>query len=373
MKKILINYSLLTLLISVLFVSCDKTISSDLPLPGVRSEAVYITTDNLTLQSFNASTGKKRWETQLDGKSNGVPVIYNGKMYLGTEASSIYITTLDSGKVEKRIFAKTQVNQSLLVNVNGIYVGGIDSMYLYNFDGTVKWSTPGPVNVAPQLYNGDVIYAGANKINSVDAFFGNNIGNWVFTDSTITNSPRASGGLIYFGTNNGTTNRMVAIDDLGSAPKWKFTASDKFLSSPVVYGGMCIVGNQNNNIYCIDSTSGLQRWKVTTGDRVSSSPIIFPEKNYVLVGSYDFNLYAINFVTGVVAWKYPTGSIIKSSPVLYGNKLYFTALDNYIYCIDARDGTTLWKTYVGGGVTNSPMVDDLANGQYPTISGNSQY
>jgi hypothetical protein len=154
---------------------------------------------------------------------------------------------------------------------------------------------------------------------------------------------------------------------------------DKIISSPMVYGGMCIIGSADFGVYCIDTTSpsappaGELRWAYPTIDRVNSSATVHEASNTVLIGGHDFNLYAIDHVSGILKWKYPAGSLIKSSPVVYGNYVYFTAVDRYLYCVDVRNGSTVWKSFLNGSTESSPMVDDLKNGQYPGVSGMSKY
>jgi outer membrane protein assembly factor BamB len=78
-------------------------------------------------------------------------------------------------------------------------------------------------------------------------------------------------------------------------------------------------------------------------------------------------------VSGTLRWKYPAGSLIKTSPVVFGNYVYFCSYDRYLYCVDVRDGRTIWKQFMNGNTQSSPVVDDLSNGIHATISGMSQY
>ncbi len=63
-----------------------------------------------------------------------------------------------------------------------------------------------------------------------------------------------------------------------------------------------------------------------------------------------------------------TGARIKSSPAVVNGKLYFGPDDGYVYCLDAKNGRLIWKTYAGGyieahfnavtGIRSSPIVVD---------------
>ncbi len=381
MKSLYVKYCLSIALFAILFSSCDKTISNDDPFLGVRNEAVYIATDNHMLHCINTSNGSKFWETQLEGTCKGVPTIFDGKLYLGTDAGFVYRITLDSGKVEKKFPVGNPVVVSLVVDSKGIYVN-TDSLYLYDINGNKKWSAISkPAISSAQKAGGYIYYACVDNIGDmfVESHDANN-GALLWTSPTLAlftslsgittqvSSVRVSNGLVYVGSPN---NKVYALNAADGSIKWSYTTNNKVLSSPVVYGGMCIVGSQDNNVYCIDTTSGLLRWKVSGSDRFSSSPTIYADKNLVLIGGYDYNMYAINHVDGTVSWKYPSGSIIQSSPVVYNSKMYFSSVDKYLYCVDCKTGLTIWKRFIGVPIANSPMVDDLSGGVYPTISGMS--
>jgi outer membrane protein assembly factor BamB len=194
---------------------------------------------------------------------------------------------------------------------------------------------------------------------------------------SILSSPRVSNGLVYYGA---TDKKIYAINENNGSLKWNYSTGDIITSSPMVYGGMCIIGSTDYGLYCIDTTSpstppsGELRWKYMTNERINySSATIHEASNTLLIGGYDFNLYAIDHVSGTLKWKYPAGSLIKSSPVVYGNYVYFVAVDRYLYCVDVRNGSAVWKSYLNGSTESSPMVDDLQNGQYPSVSGMSKY
>ena len=50
--------------------------------------------------------------------------------------------------------------------------------------------------------------------------------------------------------------------------------------------------------------------------------------------------------TGRVRWAYDTGGRINSSPSIWGDRICITTYAGSIFCLDRRDGTKLWNTYV---------------------------
>ncbi len=55
---------------------------------------------------------------------------------------------------------------------------------------------------------------------------------------------------------------------------------------------------------------------------------------------------------------FKTGDSLKATPTIAGNRLIASGLDHYIYCIDARDGSLIWKFKTGFEVDCSAAVID---------------
>jgi outer membrane protein assembly factor BamB len=361
-------------------ISCGKKKSSDLPLPVDRKQAVYITTNNNNLISYNPYSGVKQWEVSLKGSCEGVPVLYKKKLYLISNTGYFYAIDILKGEIYLEKDLQKTSRQSIAVDNDKVYVSTTDSFYCFDLSGNVNWiyNHGNPFmqcTSSPQVLNGKVYFGAGDTIHAVDASNGSAV--WTSSPSSgfdIVSSPRVSNGLVYFG---GQDQKIYALNESDGSMKWSYLTNDKINSSPLVYGGMCIIGSNDYGLYNIDTTStppaGQLRWRYPTTDRISSSPTVHALTNTILVGSYDFNLYAIDHVTGFLKWKYPAGSLIKSSPVVFDNYVYFTAFDRYLYCVNVINGSTVWKSFLNGSTESSPMVDDGENGAYPGISGMSKY
>ena len=109
---------------------------------------------------------------------------------------------------------------------------------------------------------------------------------WKFgTGSRLTSSPAVAGGLVFFGSFDGTFTRSRKRRRL----RWKFEtegerrwaarnlhgmhpggeiasdAWDFYLSSPAVFGGTVYFGSGDGCVYALDAASGKLRWKFRTG------------------------------------------------------------------------------------------------------------
>lgn len=364
--------------IGIFISSCNKTMSGDEPFPDERWSSVYITPSSNKLYAYHPETGKKQWEYSLSGNSNGSPVILNNKMYVATDKKKLYCFDLLKRKLVWEITMPSASIASLAADDSTIYVPG-NALLRYDTSGNLIWQYNGgaPCSSSPQYVAGKIYVACGISLHCV-----NLSGNVVWSTAPIPSGVILSSvhvntmnNVAYFGAGD---YKIYAVNAGTGALVWNYQTAGQVNSSPMVYGGMCILGSDDNAIYCIDEIPGIGgfgqlRWKVNTGERVRSSAAIHPATNTVLIGSHDFNLYALDHVTGTLLWKYPAGSLIASSPVVSGNKVIFAAYDNYLYCVDVRFGTLLWKTNMDYQCIASPIVDNITSVDYSSQSGMSTY
>lgn len=363
--------SLLFLGLAAILSACNKKKSEDPPLDKVHYEAVFVTTDNNNIISYEANTGTKLWEMATAGNIDGTPVFYQGDLYALTSNGFLYSIDPVLKDTNWRVNIGVMNGASLAADNGKLYVAS-DRLYCLDLAGVTLWSydPAAPCTSSPQVTNNVAYVAAGDKIHAVDATTG--VGVWISAaaSSQINSSVRVTNGVVYFGCED---KKVYAYNASDGTPKWNYTTGDRVPSSPAVYGGMCLIGSYDFGIYCIDTTTGLLRWKYPTLERVHSSPVIHEFTNSVIVGSYDYNLYCVDHVSGTLRWKYPAASLIKSSPVVYNNYVYFTSFDRYIYCVDVRDGRLVWKQFLNGNASSSPVVDNLGAGIHAGISGMSTY
>ena len=84
-------------------------------------------------------------------------------------------------------------------------------------------------------------------------------------------------------------------------------------------------------------------------------------------------MIAIDPKTGQQKWKFDQFDVTESGNLTTAGDLLFTGgREGYFYALDARTGTLLWKSTVGGQIVNGPITYQVDGKQYvATISGNS--
>ena len=121
---------------------------------------------------------------------------------------------------------------------------------------------------------------------------------------------------------------------------WKYSTSCS--NKPVIYNGNLYFDSwDNTNGYlmkCLDAVKGTFIWRYKLEYGPYGFPVIYNNKLYF---STDKFLYCLT-IYGDFVWKFD-GRPYRSPPCLANDKVYFGSWDSRLYCIDANDGTLLWR------------------------------
>jgi eukaryotic-like serine/threonine-protein kinase len=412
------NTLLLSLSMVALFVTgCKNKLSDDNPLPIVFNNSVIINSDNQVLYAINPANGKKNWElsftylnTVPNTKYAASPVLYNGSIYLVfLNSDTLYKINSTTGAIEAKIvwYGNSFATQATPVaDANFIYIAGSNGV-LYAVDTTGyttnnwQYNTGSGMLASPVVYSGQVYVAttGGHIIN-LEKTHGPALISGVWTPTwdypgmgttstaNFVSSPAINGPYIYVGSVSDSSMYCVylATPTPLTTPlntgvlRWTYKTQGAIYSSPTIYGGRCIFGSLDFNVYCLDTSieplapvnpTFIPRpiWVTTTGSQVYSSPLA--DNQIIYIGSNDENLYALNIIDGHQKWKFSTRGLIKSSPIVYRGTIYVGSYDKNIYAVDSATGTTKWSFDVNGPIECSPVYDDLnaMNGFNSAITG----
>ncbi|MCW1922655.1 PQQ-binding-like beta-propeller repeat protein [Luteolibacter arcticus] len=70
---------------------------------------------------------------------------------------------------------------------------------------------------------------------------------------------------------------------------------------------------------------------------------------------------ALNMNNGSIAWKIPTRSAVRIAPAFDGGRVYFGSDDGWAYCVNAADGTQVWRVNPSGSNTLVPSAWKMVN------------
>ena len=147
---------------------------------------------------------------------------------------------------------------------------------------------------------------------------------------------------------------------LPDSPKllWSFKSDSYTKSSPVVYNQVAYWSNRRGRIYGVDM-AGKQVFDYDMETAVDATPMICDSVLYI--GRIDGDLYAISLSKQETLWRFETMGQISASPnsMEFGGKnaIIVGSYDNFVYCIDSKNGTEINRFesgyYVNGAVAQS--------------------
>ncbi|NNE90153.1 MAG: PQQ-binding-like beta-propeller repeat protein, partial [Verrucomicrobiales bacterium] len=65
--------------------------------------------------------------------------------------------------------------------------------------------------------------------------------------------------------------------------------------------------------------------------------------------SVDCSIHALDAKTGEYQWTFPTRAPVRFAPAFFEGKIYATSDDGYLYCLEAKTGSLIWKKRGGPG------------------------
>jgi outer membrane protein assembly factor BamB len=281
---------------------------------------------------------------------------------------------------------------------------------------TLRWNftTGGGVISSPSVVDGRVYVGSQDKnVYCLDARNGGLV--WKFeTGFRIKSSPAVANGKVYIGPDDGY---IYCLNAQNGSVLWKkyaggylpvpFASVARLCSSPTIVGDRLYVGSLDNNTYCLDANSGDVKWIYPTLGPITSSPavvdgavyIISQEPIYGALFKLDANngsriwkleiphqmkargtdihasptvaagmvfasankleYYGINATTGEIKWTYRNlaEEFIVCSTTFHEGKLFL--IDQFfIVCVNATNGVSIWRSWLGAEVYVSPTYAD---------------
>jgi outer membrane protein assembly factor BamB len=171
-------------------------------------------------------------------------------------------------------------------------------------------------------------------------------------------------GNIFFGANDGF---FYSLKANSGAVNWSFPLRAEGLGKPIIQNGAVYFIAGNNAAYALKSETGEQMWLYNRNDAASLTVRGGAEPTYlngqVLFGFSDGYIVALDAARGVVAWEKQLGAgarfkDVDSKPVVDGDRIFVSNYDGNLYCLNAKDGKTLWS-FEEGGYTPVTVLNDV--------------
>ena len=116
------------------------------------------------------------------------------------------------------------------------------------------------------------------------------------------------------------------------------------------------VGNTPNTLEVVDVTSSDTLWTFGIPESVASMNFVCAQNDSMIFagGQKGLGLYALDRATGLEKWNRPIGTLYTKDLILDDGYGYI--LGDSLYCLDIKDGATIWSQNIK--VQGTPAVDD---------------
>lgn len=296
-----------------------------------------------------------KWKFEGKAESYSSPVIFQDKIYVGSEDHFLYAIYLETGKIAWKFKTAGAVNSSPIVFGQRIYFGSMDGYY-YALDAQTgkliwKYKTGGEHKIGRNGLWGMQPY----MFYMEDPFD-------FFISSPIAQDDGVSK-TIYFGSSDGN---LYALDADNGNLRWKYLTGAAIRTTPLLYEGNIYIGSWNQYVYAIDAQSGNLHWKFKTKSDDENHLLegiqasISAANGMVFIGSRDGYLYALDAKKGELAWQYSTWPswITTTSADRKGN-IFLTSSDSRLLIgLDAATGTEKLKYQTKGYNFSSVLIDE---------------
>ena len=155
----------------------------------------------------------------------------------------------------------------------------------------------------------------------------------------ITAPPEAWDNILVTANSSGI---VLGLDLKDGSTVWEFATGGPVHSAPAVAEGRAVFPSTDGKIYCVEASSGSIQWTYPTDDPIVACPVI--KDGVVYCGASDGVFRALSLDSGRLIWRYDSvGGFVESRPTVHDGIVVFGAWDGHLYGLDARSGTLRWK------------------------------
>jgi eukaryotic-like serine/threonine-protein kinase len=172
--------------------------------------------------------------------------------------------------------------------------------------------------------------------------------------------------------------RSGVFEDSGSGNYsgvlWRKQTAGAVRSSPIIAGGIVVIGSSDGNLYALGAKTGHEEWRFAADSAVASTAAIASGR--VFFSSHAGTFYAVKFEDGTLLWKtrfgpdvprayeHETGEhlatydgdFLLSSAAVFNDTVVVGGGDGFVYALNAQSGRLRWKFRTAGRVRSSPAV-----------------
>ena len=170
-------------------------------------------------------------------------------------------------------------------------------------------------------------------------------------------SPLVTGGLVVVGDWSGAVSAFAVQT---GALRWRFHAGGPIKAAVASAGGRLYVGDYDGRLYALGRDTGRLLWRASSRRFLGRHGAFYstPAVAYgrVYLGSTDRAVYSFGARTGHLRWRRATGGYVYSSPAVWRRRVFIGSYDGRLYALDAATGRVRWTFEAGGPISGAPAV-----------------
>lgn len=147
---------------------------------------------------------------------------------------------------------------------------------------------------------------------------------------------------------------VAAIDRDSGQVRWRLPLTAKPSCRPVWDEGWLLIALETGDLVALNARDGTIIWKQSLGSTLHAPPTVAADR--IVASLSDGRVVALSRTDGSPGWERrlggPAGEILA-----LGDRLFVGSLDNFFYCLDARDGVEHWRWRAGADVIGRPATD----------------
>ena len=147
-------------------------------------------------------------------------------------------------------------------------------------------------------------------------------------------------------------NNLYCIDQTGQL-KWKKPIPDTITSQLGGSEEQIYIGTEKGTLFCLKAENGETIWSFKADGAIRSNPVMW--NDHVIFGCDDHCIYFLN-LEGSLIWKFPAGGQIGTTLCLDENFLYFGTANHHIHCLNLKRKKPKWSVYLAGNVVTPPAI-----------------
>jgi outer membrane protein assembly factor BamB len=209
--------------------------------------------------------------------------------------------------------------------------------------------------VEPQEFAGAAVYADTIYTGSASGWFfalraSTGAVRWRKKLGAVASTPIVSGGMLLIGTSDGT---LLAVDSQTGIEKWRYQGRGPIEQSPVVTGDLVVFSNEADQVVAVDAITGKFKWQYK-GETPEEYTLrghagVAVDNDLIFTGFSNGILIALRKDTGSVAWSTSLKGDaerfmdVDATPIVVGDRVFASSSSGGVYALDKTTGLIRWR------------------------------